>query len=147
MKKLLPLKISFILLITILSSAYANEFMEKLEEVRKKNDNAANLLMGENLSLACKGEREVSGGGLVYSIKPDTRTYILEDEKLIKAKELMPVRDNWTCEWHKSNIFCLTNAGTIGFDRLSGAVESYVSRGGKILEFKGQCEVVIKKKF
>ena len=57
MKKLPLLKICFVLLVATFSSAYANEFMEKLEEVRKKNDNAANLLMGENLSLACKGER------------------------------------------------------------------------------------------
>ena len=40
------------------------------------------LVMGENLSLVCKGERDISGGGLVSSIEPDTRTYILEDEKL-----------------------------------------------------------------
>ena len=40
MKKLLLLKICFILLVTIFSSAFANEFMEKLEDVRKKKDNA-----------------------------------------------------------------------------------------------------------
>ena len=40
MKKLLLLKICFILFITIFSSAYANEFMENLEEVRKNKDNA-----------------------------------------------------------------------------------------------------------
>jgi len=38
-KNLLLLKICFILFVTIFSSAYANEFMEKLEEVRKKKDN------------------------------------------------------------------------------------------------------------
>ena len=40
MKKLLPLKICFILFVTIFSNAYANEFMENLEEVRKNKDNA-----------------------------------------------------------------------------------------------------------
>ena len=40
MKKLLLLKICFILFVTIFSSAYANEFMENLEEVRKNKDNA-----------------------------------------------------------------------------------------------------------
>jgi hypothetical protein len=40
MKKLLPFKICFILFVTIFSSAYANEFMENLEEVRKNKDNA-----------------------------------------------------------------------------------------------------------
>ena len=40
MKKLLLLKIFFILFVTIFSSAYANEFMENLEEVRKNKDNA-----------------------------------------------------------------------------------------------------------
>ena len=39
MKKLHLLKICFILFTTIFSSAYANEFMENIEEVRKKNDN------------------------------------------------------------------------------------------------------------
>ena len=39
MKKLLLLKIYFTLLITISSSTYANEFMENLEEIRKKNNN------------------------------------------------------------------------------------------------------------
>ena len=41
MKKLLLLKICFTLFVTIFSSAYANEFMENLEEVRKNKDNAA----------------------------------------------------------------------------------------------------------
>ena len=40
MKKLLLLKICFILFVTIFSSVYANEFMENLEEVRKNKDNA-----------------------------------------------------------------------------------------------------------
>jgi len=40
MKKLLLLKIYFILCVTIFSSSYANEFMENLEEVRKNKDNA-----------------------------------------------------------------------------------------------------------
>ena len=40
MKKLLLLKICFTLFVTIFSSAYANEFMENLEEVRKNKDNA-----------------------------------------------------------------------------------------------------------
>jgi hypothetical protein len=40
MKKLLPLKICF-LFVTIFSSAYANEFMENIEGVRKNKDNAA----------------------------------------------------------------------------------------------------------
>ena len=40
MKKLLPIKICFILSVTIFSNIYANEFMENLEEVRKKKDNA-----------------------------------------------------------------------------------------------------------
>ena len=40
MKKLLPIKICFILIVTIFSNIYANEFMENLEEVRKKNDNS-----------------------------------------------------------------------------------------------------------
>ena len=39
MKKLLPLKIGF-LFVTIFSIAYANEFMENIEEVRKNKDNA-----------------------------------------------------------------------------------------------------------
>ena len=40
MKKLRLHKICFVLLIATFSSAYANEFMENLEEVRKKKDNA-----------------------------------------------------------------------------------------------------------
>mgnify|MGYP000082389111 CR=1 FL=1 len=40
MKKLRRHKICFVLLIATFSSAYANEFMENLEEVRKKKDNA-----------------------------------------------------------------------------------------------------------
>ena len=40
MKKLLPIKICFILIVTMFSNIYANEFMENLEEVRKKNDNS-----------------------------------------------------------------------------------------------------------
>ena len=40
MKKLPLLKICFILFVTIFSSAYANEFMENLEEVRKNKDTA-----------------------------------------------------------------------------------------------------------
>ena len=40
MKKLPLLKICFVLLVATFSSAYANEFMENLEEVRKKKDNA-----------------------------------------------------------------------------------------------------------
>ena len=40
MKKILLLKICFILFVTIFSSAYANEVMENLEEVRKNKDNA-----------------------------------------------------------------------------------------------------------
>jgi len=40
MKKLHLIKIHFLLLITTFSSAYANEFMENLEEVRKKKDNS-----------------------------------------------------------------------------------------------------------
>ena len=39
MKKLPPLKIGF-LFVTIFSIAYANEFMENIEEVRKNKDNA-----------------------------------------------------------------------------------------------------------
>ena len=42
MKKLPPLKIGF-LFVTIFSIAYANEFMENIEEVRKKNDNTFTL--------------------------------------------------------------------------------------------------------
>ena len=41
MKKPLPLKICFILFVTIFSSAYANQFMENIEKERKKIDNAA----------------------------------------------------------------------------------------------------------
>jgi hypothetical protein len=44
LKKLLPLKICFILFVTIFSSAYANEFMENLDEVRKNKDNATSTL-------------------------------------------------------------------------------------------------------
>jgi len=44
MKKLLLLKIFFVLLIATFSSAYANEFMKNLEEVRKKKDNATFVL-------------------------------------------------------------------------------------------------------
>jgi hypothetical protein len=40
MKKLPPLKIGF-LFVTIFSIAYANEFMENIEEVRKNKDNSA----------------------------------------------------------------------------------------------------------
>ena len=40
MKKILLLKICFTLFVTIFSCAYANEFMENLEEVRKNKDNA-----------------------------------------------------------------------------------------------------------
>ena len=40
MEKPLLLKICFIIFVTIFSSAYANEFMENLEEVRKNKDNA-----------------------------------------------------------------------------------------------------------
>jgi hypothetical protein len=39
MKNFPLIKIFFVLLVTSFSSAYANEFMENLEEVRKKNDN------------------------------------------------------------------------------------------------------------
>ena len=44
MKKLLLLKIFFILFITIFSSASANEFMQNLEEVRKNKDNTTFIL-------------------------------------------------------------------------------------------------------
>jgi len=40
MKKIFLLKICFTLFVTIFSSAYANEFMENIEEVRKNKDNA-----------------------------------------------------------------------------------------------------------
>ena len=40
MKKLHLINICFILSVTIFSSAYGNEFMENLEEVRKNKDNA-----------------------------------------------------------------------------------------------------------
>ena len=46
MKKLLLLKIHFILFVTIFSSAYANEFMENIEEVRKNKDNPNFILPG-----------------------------------------------------------------------------------------------------
>ena len=39
MKKLPVLKIFLILVIPTFSNIYANEFMENIEEVRKKNDN------------------------------------------------------------------------------------------------------------
>ena len=39
MNKLLLIRIFFVLLTATFSNAYANEFMENLEEVRKKNDN------------------------------------------------------------------------------------------------------------
>ena len=38
MKKIFLLKIYFILFVTIFSNAYANEFMENIAEVRKKNN-------------------------------------------------------------------------------------------------------------
>jgi hypothetical protein len=38
MKKIFLLKICFILFVTIFSNAYANEFMENIAEVRKKNN-------------------------------------------------------------------------------------------------------------
>ena len=40
MRKLPVLKIFLILVIPTFSNIYANEFMENLEEVRKKNDNS-----------------------------------------------------------------------------------------------------------
>ena len=40
MKKIFLLKICFTLFVTIFSSAYANEFMENIEEARKNKDNA-----------------------------------------------------------------------------------------------------------
>ena len=101
--------------------------------------------MAENLSLVCKGIYEVSGGG-VNTSESDTRTYIFEDERLIKANELIPARDNWKCKWSKAEIYCQSNKGTLRFDRLSGNVKSTIYRGS-FYDFKGLCEVATDRKF
>ena len=63
MKKLLLLKIFFVLLIATFSSAYANEFMEKLEEVRKKKDNTTFTCVSCGADLVIKsGEASVKCG-------------------------------------------------------------------------------------
>jgi len=104
-----------------------------------------NLAMAENLSLVCKGLYEVKGE--VNISESDTRTYIFEDEKLIKANELFQEKDNWKYYWSKSEIYCENDRGAIRFDRLSGNVKSYILIKSQIHEFKGLCEVATERKF
>ena len=115
-----------------------------------------NLVMGENLSLVCKGIKETSNAKFSDSTQ-ETRTYVFRGGNLIKAEE---EGIGWKCDWSDEEIQCfaLLQPGRgirsrITLDRLQGTVDShYVTpRVGNRLgwgnNFEGLCKAAKNKKF
>ena len=119
-----------------------------------------NLVMAEKVSLVCEG--------ISSQLSPTThkeisamRTYIIDDEKLLKAEELMTeVNHEWFCRWSESEIYCRTKPyidssgemksgiGGITIDRLSGSLKSMTEVGSLYLDnFIATCKVITKNKF
>ena len=119
-----------------------------------------NLVMGEKVNLVCEGTTSKLSVN-AQSSTSDIRTYIIEDEKLLKAEEL-GVYDNseWFCRWSESEINCYVRSyiestgetkreiGSINIDRLSGSLKSLTEvRSSYLDNFIATCEVVAKNKF
>ena len=119
-----------------------------------------NLVMGEKVNLVCEG----ISSKLSPEVHEETsaiRTYIIEDEKLLKAEELTSeVNHEWFCRWSESEIYCRTKPyidssgemksgiGSITIDRLSGSLKSMTEVHSSFLDiFIATCEVVAKNKF
>jgi len=119
-----------------------------------------NLVIGEKVNLVCEG----ISSKLSPEVHEETsaiRTYIIEDEKLLKAEELTSeVNHEWFCRWSESEIYCKTKPyidssgemksgiGSITIDRLSGSLKSMTEVRSSFLDnFIASCEVVAKNKF
>jgi len=119
-----------------------------------------NLVIGEKVNLVCEG----ISSKLSPEVHEETsaiRTYIIEDEKLLKAEELTSeVNHEWFCRWSESEIYCRTKPyidssgemksgiGSITIDRLSGSLKSMTEVRSSFLDnFIASCEVVAKNKF
>jgi hypothetical protein len=116
--------------------------------------------MAEKVNLVCKGttsKLSVEAQSTASAI----RTYIIEDENLLKAEEL-DAYDNseWFCRWSESEINCgvwsniesngkkQKSIGSISIDRLSGSLQSLTEvRSSYLDNFIATCEVVAKNKF
>jgi len=117
-------------------------------------------VMAEKVNLVCKGTTSKLSAE-AQSSASDIRTYIIEDENLLKAEEL-DAYDNsvWFCRWSESEIICRVRTyigtsdktqhaiGSISIDRLSGSLQSLTEvRSSYLDNFIATCEVVAKNKF
>ena len=127
-----------------------------------------NLVMAEKISLVCDGVKSIWYGEYPDQSK-EKRTYIIQDERLIKAYEL-DVKFNfppktweklkWRCGWDENEIKCFFMPGAIKdlqgreyashfitIDRVSGQIESHGFFHGNLTKFEGDCKVSKKNKF
>jgi len=127
-----------------------------------------NLVMAEKLSLVCDGVKSIWYGEYPEQSK-EKRTYIIQDDRLIKAEELnaktnFPTKTweklKWNCRSDENEIKCSFMPNTIKdlygrtfaahfitIDRVSGQIKSSGYLIGVLTIFEGDCKVSKKNKF
>ena len=124
--------------------------------------------MAEKLSLVCDGIEKTIYEGYSEHTK-EKRTYIIQDDRLIKADELSAKSNfphqtweklKWKCAWKENSIGCFFETGNIksyngrisppsiiSIDRMSGQINSIYYLRGILTSFEGHCKVSKKNKF